>query len=63
MAVKAAIDFLQEVRLELTKVVWPKREEVIKLTLIVLIISGIIGAYVGGLDYAFTKILELIIAK
>ena len=63
MAVKAAIDFLQEVRLELTKVVWPKREEVIKLTLIVFMISGIIGAYVGGLDYAFTKILELVIAK
>jgi preprotein translocase subunit SecE len=59
--VRTAITFLKEVRLELTKVVWPKREEVIKLTLIVLIISGIIAAYVGALDFAFTKLLELLV--
>ena len=46
----------------MTKVVWPKREEVIKLTLIVFIISGIIAGYVGALDFAFTKLLELLIA-
>jgi len=61
--VRKAINFLNEVRLELTKVTWPKREEVIKLTLIVFVISGIIAAYVGGLDFAFTKILELAISK
>jgi len=60
--VRTAITFLKEVRLELTKVVWPKREEVIKLTLIVFIISGIIAAYVGALDFAFTKLLELLVS-
>jgi preprotein translocase subunit SecE len=60
--VRSAITYLKEVRLELTKVVWPKREDVIKLTLIVFIISGIIAAYVGGLDFAFTKLLELLVA-
>lgn len=62
-AVRTAITFLKEVRLELTKVVWPKREEVIKLTLIVLIISGIIAAYVGALDFAFTKLLEFLVSS
>jgi preprotein translocase subunit SecE len=62
MTVKAAIQFLQETRLELSKVVWPKREEVTKLTLIVLVISGIIGAYVGLLDLTFTKLLELFVS-
>lgn len=62
-AVKAAIDYLKEVRFELSKVVWPKRQEVIKLTLIVLIISAIVGIYVGGLDYLFTKTLEFILAR
>jgi preprotein translocase subunit SecE len=61
--VKAAIDYLKEVRFELSKVVWPKRQEVIKLTLIVLIISAIVGIYVGGLDYLFTKTLEFILAR
>lgn len=63
LAVKAAIEFLKEVRLELSKVIWPKREEVIKLTLTVLIISAIVGLYVGALDFSFTKLLEFFVSK
>lgn len=61
--VKAAIKFLREVRLELSKVVWPKKQEVIKLTLTVIIISVIVGLYVGVLDFSFTKLLEIIISR
>jgi preprotein translocase subunit SecE len=61
--VRAILNYLSDVRQELTKVTWPKKEEVIKLTLIVFLISGIVGAYVGGLDVAFTKLLETIITK
>ncbi len=57
------ISYLKDVRSELSKVVWPKREEVIKLTLIVLIISVVVGAYVGVLDFVFTKWLEYMIAR
>ena len=60
---KAISKYLQEVRLELSKVVWPKREEVIKLTLTVITISAIVGLYVGALDLGFTKLLELIISR
>ena len=60
--VKAIINYISEVRFELAKVVWPKKEEVIRLTLIVVIFSGIIGVYVGGLDFVFTKLLELLIS-
>ncbi len=60
---KAVTKYLSEVRVELSKVVWPKREEVIKLTLIVILISGIVGIYVGLLDITFTKLLETIIAS
>lgn len=62
-AVKAILEYLKEVRSELAKVVWPKKEQVIKLTLIVLIISAVVGAYVGGLDYVFTKFLELVATR
>lgn len=51
-------NYLSEVREELSKVIWPKRAEVVRLTLIVLVISAIVGAYMGGLDWAFTKALE-----
>lgn len=59
---KTVVKYLQEVRTELSKVVWPKREEVIKLTLIVLIISVIVGLWVGSLDFVFTKLLEILVA-
>lgn len=57
------INYLKEVKVELSKVVWPSREEVLRLTLIVFIISGIVGAYLGLLDFGFTKILETVVAR
>lgn len=57
------LGYFSEVRSELRKVTWPKKEEVIKLTLIVFIISVIVGGYVGGLDYLLTKALELTVVK
>ncbi|TEU02979.1 preprotein translocase subunit SecE [Candidatus Woesebacteria bacterium] len=63
LSVKGVIQFLKEVKLELTKVTWPKKQQIIKLTLIVFIISAVVGVYVGALDYAFTKLLEFLIAR
>ncbi|OGM02512.1 preprotein translocase subunit SecE [Candidatus Woesebacteria bacterium GWA1_41_8] len=57
------LDYFREVRLELSKVVWPKRSEVIKLTSIVFIISALVGIYAGVLDYLLTKLLEIIVAR
>jgi len=61
VAVKQITNYFREVRVELSKVSWPKREEVIKLTAVVSIISVIVGAYLGALDLLFTKMLEYII--
>jgi len=61
--VKSILSYLSEVRLELSKVTWPKRNDVIKLTLIVFIISAIVGGYTGALDYLFTKLLEFFVAR
>ena len=60
---KAVVTFFGEVRHELKLVTWPSRDEVIKLTLTVFIVSGILGAYVGGLDYLFTTLLTKVITK
>jgi preprotein translocase subunit SecE len=53
--------FLKEVRDELKKVVWPTRDEVIRLTAVVIIVSLIVGVYLGGIDSILTKILALVI--
>jgi preprotein translocase subunit SecE len=60
---KSVVTFFSEVRSELSKVTWPKREEVVRLTLIVFLVSGIVGIYVGILDYLFTSILTKVLTK
>lgn len=45
---------------ELKKVTWPTRQETIKLTTIVIVISLIIGSYIGIIDVLLTKLLEMI---
>ncbi|QQS39380.1 preprotein translocase subunit SecE [Candidatus Woesebacteria bacterium] len=54
--------YLKGVRFELSKVIWPSRSEVIRLTTVVVLISVIVGLYVGGLDYAFTKLIETLLS-
>lgn len=51
-----------EVRAEIEKVTWPTRNETITLTIIVVIISFIVGIYLGVLDLLFTKMLEFLIS-
>lgn len=53
--------FLKEVKDELKKVTWPKQQEVLRLTFVVVVISIIVGIYIGGLDFIFTKVMELIV--
>jgi preprotein translocase subunit SecE len=59
---KSVLTYFSQVKSELSKVVWPSREEVVKLTALIIIISVVVGAYVGALDFVFIKILERIVA-
>lgn len=53
--------FLKEVISELKKVTWPTRDQVIKLTIVVVVVSFVIGLYVGGLDLLLTKVTDLLL--
>ncbi len=55
--------FLKEVKTELARVTWPTRDEVIKLTVIVIVVSAAIGLYIGGLDLVFTKVTDLLVKR
>jgi len=55
------VKFLKEVKTELIKVQWPTKDEVVKLTVIVLVVSLVFGLYIGGLDMIFTQITNIII--
>ncbi len=55
------VSFLRETKDELKKVVWPTRQEVVRLTFVVITISLIVGLFLGGLDFVFVKIIEMIV--
>lgn len=55
--------FLKEVRDELKKVVWPTRDEIIRLTGVVILVSLGVGIFLGGIDFILTKLVELIITR
>ena len=44
-----------EVYSELKRVTWPPREEVTRLTMMVIGISSVIGIILGGIDAAFSQ--------
>ncbi len=55
------VTFVKEARDELLKVKWPSRDEVVRLTSAVLIISAFVGLFLGSADFVLTKLLALII--
>ncbi len=55
--------FLKEVRLEMKKVNWPTRKETIRYTLIGIGVSVVVSMFLGGLDFAFTTVLNKFILK
>ncbi|HXS14777.1 MAG TPA: preprotein translocase subunit SecE [Candidatus Saccharimonadales bacterium] len=55
------VTFIQETYSELKKVSWPTRQEVIRLTVVVILVSIIVGVFIGGLDLMFTSLLQLVV--
>ena len=52
--------FTKDIIEELKKVTWPTRKETIRLTVVVIGISLIIGVYIGIIDVLLTKGLEIL---
>ncbi len=54
-----AMDIIAELR----KVTWPSRQEVFHLTTVVLVVSAIIGAFLGLADMGFSWVVEQTILR
>lgn len=50
--------FLKEVRFETKKVNWPKRQDTIKSTVIVILFSVAVAAILSLFDLAFTSLMK-----
>ncbi len=55
------ITFFVDVFREMSKVTWPKKDDLRESTIIVLVVCLIIAAFVAAVDTGVTKILETIL--
>ncbi len=52
--------YLKDVKLELTKVSWPNKDELIGSTVVVLISLAILSLFIGVCDIVLSKIVNII---
>ncbi len=57
------MQFLREVKIELIKVSWPKKDELIGSTTVVLILSAVLALFIGIVDNVISKIVLLILSR
>lgn len=57
---RGAGKFLREVKIELSKVTWPNREELTQSTIVVFVAIAVAALYIAFFDEIFTRFIELI---
>lgn len=60
---RKVVDFLTGVKVELMKVSWPTPSLTVKLTVIVILVTVIVGFFLGGIDYLLTILLERLLKQ
>ncbi len=55
------VQFLREVKVEIKKVTWPTRKEIIASTAVVLLTTIIIASFLGLVDYLLSEIVKLLL--
>jgi preprotein translocase subunit SecE len=56
-----SVRFLKEVRVEMKKVTWPQRTEIIGSTAVVIAASFVVSFFLGFVDLVLQKLLALVI--
>jgi preprotein translocase subunit SecE len=55
------LEYLRDTRGELKHVSWPTRKQAVVYTVLVIIVSALVAAFAGALDFLFSEALNLII--
>ena len=56
--VEPVTTYLREVRVELTRVDWPTRRELVSMTIVVVVVLLALAVYLGMFDYIYTVIVK-----
>lgn len=57
------ITYFKEVKVELKQVTWPKKDQIIRLSTLVVVASTVTAIYLGSLDYIFIRLLGLLLNR
>ena len=60
---RAAWGFAKEARTEVRKVVWPSRTETIQTTGLIIVLVGLVGVFLWGLDTFFGWLTKLLLGS
>ncbi|MDP3057312.1 MAG: preprotein translocase subunit SecE [bacterium] len=61
--IEKPINFFKEVKIELTKVTFLSREDLIKNTMSVILVSIAFSIFLGGVDYIFMYLIKTFLLK
>ena len=53
--------YLKNVRAEMSHVVWPDRRQAVLHTILIIVISAVLGLLIAGLDYVFTGVVARLV--
>jgi len=56
------VQFVKEAKIELKKVKWPTRTELIDSTKVVLATSFLLAAFIGGIDFLLSQLINSLLA-
>ncbi len=60
--VKEFIEFFEESKVEIKKVVWPSRKETVTTCIAVIVLTIVMALYLGLVDLGLSKIVEAILS-
>jgi preprotein translocase subunit SecE len=57
-----ASQFAKDIESEAKRITWPSRQETVKSTLAVVVISAVFASFLGVVDYLFSWVIRLILS-
>jgi preprotein translocase SecE subunit len=57
----ALVAYLKNVRTEMNHVVWPDWRQALWHTVVIIVLCAITAAFIAGLDYAFTGVVNRVV--
>lgn len=55
------INYIKETAAEMKHVTWPTRRQAVAYTVLTIVVSAIVAAYLGAFDYLFEMVIEAVL--